>query len=575
MRYYTTVFKLTLLLAFALVRNDVNSQAIVMLTINFIYHFTILYQTGFDGPFRKSSTNRMWIICGLMLFVNNIFGMVTACGVRNAVTVASIQTLLLFGINILGVASILYILICATVPYILKNSDVDINQIVVDHNNNNRIIRNAEKVSMKGSDVTETTAGSSSAYYLFRMFNVRLWKDDTYGYWPSICTLKRLSQSDYAYDACKAVRRLSDAMAVMYDCYASEPETADIFSLEECIRLLQRSWLKARHRGSLLQVLLSDNLETLILFHSKLSPKALRIKRSWDEQYTQSRKHLNFRRNRYILTAPRKRRILLKLLAMSAFQNNVERQNNRIIDTSLNRTSFQNDAEISKMRIQITEAMDKALVVLDKADEENTAAFLVMSRSDQLKLIDDLVETSKFWKRIVMLYDDRVLPGWKDYPENEVQDWFFILKQIQTRIGELKHDLDDGSSSDEETGSRRNGQLSNIPENNDDPNFDESSSGDDSGSDDVVVNRVVDSPRRNTNINTSTIDRSNGGGIGGDISNIGNLMSDMTSSVGGGGGAGRRFTAPRGAIPSNLQDAQISALNNDNNNNGYSGYENV
>ena len=52
-------------------------------------------------------------------------------------------------------------------------------------------------------------------------------------------------------------------------------------------------------------------------------------------------------------------------------------------------------------------------------------------------------------------------------------------------------------------------------------------------------------------------------------------MSDMTSSVGGGGGAGRRFTAPRGAIPSNLQDAQISALNNDNNNNGYSGYENV
>lgn len=103
--------------------------------------------------------------------------------------------------------------------------------------------------------------------------------------------------------------------------YLSAPlEIADVRGLEECIRQLRRHWLSARSMGSLFEAVLGERLEELLLLHSQTHAKALRRHDHWDIAYRHAAARQVFRRRKekYAVTTPLKRRLIVKLLALRA-----------------------------------------------------------------------------------------------------------------------------------------------------------------------------------------------------------------------------------------------------------------
>ena len=76
----------------------------------------------------------------------------------------------------------------------------------------------------------------------------------------------------------------------------------------------------ARAAGSIFETLLSETLEAMLPLHSLTADGALRRHAHWQDAYVSAARDGTFaaRRTRYTLMAPRKRRILIKLLAARA-----------------------------------------------------------------------------------------------------------------------------------------------------------------------------------------------------------------------------------------------------------------
>jgi len=91
-------------------------QASLMLLCLLYFHCRVLWHTHLHGPFRKSSSNRIFLLLGTMTCVNSTFGMMNAFQVENAVMVASIENLILFGINLSGFALIVLVTVLAVLP---------------------------------------------------------------------------------------------------------------------------------------------------------------------------------------------------------------------------------------------------------------------------------------------------------------------------------------------------------------------------------------------------------------------------------------------------------------------------
>jgi hypothetical protein len=253
-------------------RWNTGMQAGLMLLCLLYFHCRVWWRTCLDGPFRKSSSNRIFLLLGAMTCVNCIFGMMNAFHVNNAVMVASIENLLLLGTNLTGFALIVLVTVLATLPR-----------------------AHCMHVLLRwlccGSDLT----GEDRTYLMYSCrlvlltltltppsLPLRHGADDSFGLWPSHATLRRISRSSHGAEVAGIVDDLQDATTVVRGCATAPPEVADVLSLEECIQGLQRSWLKTRSWGSIFQLVVSDILEECLLVQARLRPVALRYRPRWD-----------------------------------------------------------------------------------------------------------------------------------------------------------------------------------------------------------------------------------------------------------------------------------------------------
>eukprot|EP00981_Chlorochromonas_danica_P004747 scaffold954_cov173-Ochromonas_danica.AAC.33 len=143
--------------------------------------------------------------------------------------------------------------------------------------------------------------------------------------WPSLRALHRIyHDAELLPKASRWVETIRESHNIQLDFLLAPVEVADVNALEHCIRLLRRCWMEAKACGSLFETPLCDILEELVMVHSSRYPYTLRKLPYWDQAYQHAASKNTFadRRERHFLMNPRKRRLLIKLLAYKFLRGN-------------------------------------------------------------------------------------------------------------------------------------------------------------------------------------------------------------------------------------------------------------
>ena len=381
------ILKAVLLILYIGARWHKGYQAFLMMMCLLLFHVCILYETGFEGPYRKPSTNRIFLGFAVASTVNAIFGVMNAFGVENAVMVASTQSLVMFAINGVCILFMFVVIICAVLP--------------------------------------------RSHWFATLCYCGARFDDDTYALWPSMATLRRIRRSrKRAPHMAPIVLELQDAYAVLREARVAPPATADVLSLEEMIRRLQHKWLYCRQKGSIFQIIISDCLEEMLLLQAYLEPVAARYKLDWDDEWSKSRRRLNNRYDRYALMTSRKRRILMKLVALSAFKHKTTKGDLDTIPSAVK-------AEVESLKNRVVEETIKSEKLLDDSDPNHP---LFLLGSDVQDILERVKESLDFWQQVVELSERGNLPGWGKYADDNQETWYFLRGNLTTRVEEL-HEL--------------------------------------------------------------------------------------------------------------------------------------
>lgn len=275
---HTAILKATLLIIFIFARNDLSFQASLMLFALAVYG---TYYTFYKYPFRSLSTNIIFGACLAMHIVNMSFALANASGVKSAVMVASTEYLVLLVYNLFC-----YFLIFSVLVYTaVYPSETD---------------------------------------------------------WPSVRTLYRIYRDpDLLKKVAHWVEVIRESQAVKMDFLMAPVEIADINALEECIRMMRACWVMAKSCGSIFETPLNELLEELVYIHSSRLPQAIRRLDYWNRAYQHgvATKAFADRQNKHFMMNPRKRRMMVKLLAYRFLQGNKYK----------GAFSFENVAEYRKM----------------------------------------------------------------------------------------------------------------------------------------------------------------------------------------------------------------------------------
>lgn len=209
-------------------------------------------------PYRNFNSNLMMLCTFGLMITNTIFGMFNQFGVRNAITVGSTESYFLWAASF-----------CATM----------ITGAIIVY----------EAITSKVFD------------------------------WPSVHTMNRIWHNEELVEKVALwVQSMRESYVVRADFLLAAPEVADVNALEESIRVLRCCWLSARSIGSLFEVPLSEALEELLFIHATRYPEALRKHPYWNSEYVKPEVRANLQKRYYdhSLMAPKKRRVLFKLLAI-------------------------------------------------------------------------------------------------------------------------------------------------------------------------------------------------------------------------------------------------------------------
>lgn len=260
---HCTVLKALLLILSVFVRHNFKSQAAAMWWS--VLLFCLYYGFYCLRCYRVDSSNAIHKTAVMLMLTNFSLAAVNSSGLRNAVTVASNQALLLLVVNAAGVLIVLFILAL-----------VSLNSLSQSHTQH-----------------------------------------------PVMRTLLRLSSSALLQPL--ALRWAADLRLTLglLDGLAGIPaEVTDPRVLDGCILTLRRDWLLARSYASIFQLLLHDAIEDALVLRAVREPLLFRENASWDRAYEQATAHYAYsrRRSHLVLMSPRKRRIFNKLLALRLFQ---------------------------------------------------------------------------------------------------------------------------------------------------------------------------------------------------------------------------------------------------------------
>ena len=262
-RVYMLLLKAWFLILFMFFRFNMELQSALMTVTIALFgaYFCvgILADWRVNLPFRNMVSNLILICASAMMTINSTFGMFNAFGVENAITVGSTEFYFIAAANFVGLLAIGALLVYQGVACM----------VVLD--------------------------------------------------WPSVHTLNRIwHNEDLVTKAAMWVQTIRESFVVRADFILAPAEVADVLALEESIRVLRGCWLAARSCGSLFEVPLSEALEELLFLHSTRYPDALRKHPYWNNVYIQPEVRASLQQRYYdhSMMAPKKRRVLFKLLAI-------------------------------------------------------------------------------------------------------------------------------------------------------------------------------------------------------------------------------------------------------------------
>ena len=310
-----TLLKLWLLFIFIFLRFDLRLQSAMccISTLLFCSYYIIpgmIIKTEYL-PYRNYIANIILICVFISWIANSTFGMANSFNVRNAVMVASTESIFLLTIN-----SILWFIILCSCIY--------------------------------------TTFISINYCYD----------------WPSMYTLHRIQHNPELLPKVSYwIDLLRDTIIIRDDFMLTPIDVADINILEDAIRALRNCWLSAKACGSIFELAISEYLEELLYIHTTRIPNALRKHPYWDNEYSDpsSRKRIQQRYYTHAMMAPKKRRILFKLLAYR-FLSSI------YIDNQSNQDSCRFDEELAMKQIELNrieeEKRERAKVRAEKRRKE-------------------------------------------------------------------------------------------------------------------------------------------------------------------------------------------------------------
>lgn len=258
-RLHVVLVKAALVLLSFFVRSDFVSQASAMWWVLAV--FCLQHLVRGVGAHRVASTEVVWKILLGLLLADVSLAVVDAFGMRNAVTIASTQSILLLALHCGGLLLVATALLLA-----------GLNPLAA---------------------------------------------------WPCVRALYRLLQSPLlAPQAAVWVAALRSSRALVLALAAVPAEVTDPKVIQASLAELRRCWLQARAHGSIIQLLLSDALEDALLYYSLRSERMYRLNEHWDEAYLEAcHKGLWQRRAEQMVLVPKSKRLMLqKLFSLRLFQ---------------------------------------------------------------------------------------------------------------------------------------------------------------------------------------------------------------------------------------------------------------
>lgn len=317
MKFHILILKGLLLMIFIFIRSNLMRQAGLMtflLIVFTVYYIVFCGLCGIRLPYRNWTSNIILLIVVSLWIIDVVFGLANSANVRNAVMVASSQSLFLGSCNFLGWVAMAGVFLYMT---------------LVPH------------------------------YYVLD--------------WPTLRTISRIYHNeDLLPRIAHWVETIRESQEIQQNFLLSPLEIADIKTLEESIRQLRSCWLSARTHGSIFESIISDHLEQLLLIHAHALPYALRKFDYWDEAYREASQSktkvsgvatemnaFSLRSRQYAAMNPNKRRILMKLLAFKFIQGKYYERGEFSIEIALKQKKENQRQLALKKRLQRQQEREK------------------------------------------------------------------------------------------------------------------------------------------------------------------------------------------------------------------------
>lgn len=392
----------------------------IMFWVGTVYAFYITLKLM---PFRVRSSNLIAMVFVGLLLVNSTFALCNAFGVQNSVMVSSTESIWLLSFNSAGLFLILIVF----------------------------------GLAMTGQ----------------------------FDRWPTSTTLKLISRSSKWPAMVKWIDTIEEANAINLDVRLCPPETADILALEEVIRQLRSCWMSASGVGSVFTVILSDNLNRLMITHAIISPHSLRKKKHWDKEYLKSgREMFDTRHKKYNLWNEKKRRMQLKLFAVSALMGSkiVKKVNDydqnmhgmpedirRRLGEMIGHTTDEQSIETKELwyskeehallmkRIEELTARTETALCEREEDLDDYARALQSDEDKQkeqqeyIKLVDVLTELYEAWDLTIDQHEKKELPGGSYVTDEHTEDWYTYRHVAANTLHAIREKIIDaqGENSDD------------------------------------------------------------------------------------------------------------------------------
>ena len=296
-RLHILLLKSLYLIIFIFIRYNLNIQVITVtiITLLFCCYYSIggIINTKKYLPYRNNSSNIIVLCIFSLLIINTIFGMFNQFEVKNAITVSSTESYFLWACSFIATIITIIVFIYQII-YLLYTKNYDWNTV-------------------------------KTLNYIYKH--------------------KKL----ISYIA-EWVQSIREAYIIRADFILSPIEVADINSLENIIKNLRKNWLNAHNIGSIFEIPISTILTELLYIHSINYSSALRRHPYWNNTYINPiiRSNLQKRYYKHSIMTPKKRRILLKLLAYRYLKGNYNNFNINIANKQIKQNNIDNEIKMKK-----------------------------------------------------------------------------------------------------------------------------------------------------------------------------------------------------------------------------------